>query len=453
MNPGDKADFVGASEAGDQHQAKTRQLRWLLPISLSLLTGMAFADEEFKFDASEFDKKPYEFGGYVELKSETLNLRPTSSAYQQRYYSEDGHDWLQRGTATVELTGKYNLGDFTADARGRAQVSHDIETTSKDYDKLMEGGLRWSPSQGFSLDAGKRVQRWGRGYAWNPVGLIERAKDPNDPLASREGYAMINADWLKTLDYGALKSIGLTLAAVPQRYKINSDFGRGEHSNPAAKLYLLAWDTDIDLVWLVQGSRPQSFGFDFSRNLGSTLEIHGEWARSFDASRVIIDANGIPSNSVENRNSYLLGLRYLTSNEVTWIAEYYRNGAGYSPDQLETYHRFIDAALGGSGTPSQIARAQNLAQSAYSRANPGQDYLYLRASKNEPWDWLYTSISLTTMANAGDGSFQITPEFSYTGITNLEIRAKLIVLSEQKYSDYGEKLSRQRLEITGKYTF
>jgi len=452
MNPGDKADFVGASEAGDQHQAKTRQLRWLLPISLSLLTGMAFADEEFKFDASEFDKKPYEFGGYVELKSETLNLRPTSSAYQQRYYSEDGHDWLQRGTATVELTGKYNLGDFTADARGRAQVSHDIETTSKDYDKLMEGGLRWSPAKEFTLDAGKRVQRWGRGYAWSPVGLIERAKDPNDPLASREGYVMIDADWLKSFSTGPVQSLGLTLAAVPQRDRINTDFGRGEHSNPAAKLYLLAWDTDIDLVWLGQGSRPQSFGFDFSRNLGSALEIHGEWARSFDAPRVIIDANGIPTSSPENRNSYLLGLRYLSLNEITWIAEYYRNGAGYTPDQLENYFRFVDTAL-TSGTTAQISRARSLAQSAYAKSNPGRDYFYLRASKSEPFNWLYTSAALTTIVNAGDGSFQITPEFVYSGITNLEIRAKLIVLSERQYTDFGEKLARQRLEISAKYSF
>jgi hypothetical protein len=422
-------------------------------VLLALAAMAAHAEEEFKFDASEFDKKPYEFGGYVELKSETLNLRPTSSAFLQRYYGENGHDWLQRGTATVELTGKYNLGDFTADARGRAQVSHDIESTDKDYDKLMEGGLRWSPAKEFTLDAGKRVQRWGRGYAWSPVGLIERAKDPNDPLASREGYVMIDADWLKSFSSGPVQSLGLTVAAVPQRDRINTDFGRGEHSNPAAKLYLLAWDTDIDLVWLGQGSRPQSFGFDFSRNLGSALEIHGEWARSFDAQRMVIDANGTPVTTLENRNSYLLGMRYLSQNEITWIAEYYRNGAGYSQDQLENYHRFIDTALGGSGTPGQIARAQNLAQSAYSRSNSGRDYLYLRASKNEPLGWLYTSASITAIANANDGSFQISPEFVYSGITNLEIRTKLIWLSEKQYSDFGEKLSRQRLEITGKYSF
>jgi hypothetical protein len=49
----------------------------------------------------------------------------------------------------------------------------------------------------------------------------------------------------------------------------------------AAKLYLLWYDTDLDFVYLSEGSRTR-FGFDFSRNITTNLEIHGEWARVKD---------------------------------------------------------------------------------------------------------------------------------------------------------------------------
>ena len=38
------------------------------------------------------------------------------------------------------------------------------------------------------MEAGKRTLRWGKGYAWNPIGFVERPKDPNDPDLAREGY-------------------------------------------------------------------------------------------------------------------------------------------------------------------------------------------------------------------------------------------------------------------------
>lgn len=44
-------------------------------------------------------------------------------------------------------------------------------------------------------------------------------------------------------------------------------------------------------------------------------------------------------------DSFLLGLRYLTQGEVTWIAEYYRNGAGYGAQELDAYYQFLETAL------------------------------------------------------------------------------------------------------------
>jgi hypothetical protein len=60
------------------------------------------------------------------------------------------------------------------------QATHDqiASDSSSRFDELL---VSWKPSPSFTLDAGKTVVKWGKGYAWNPVGFIERPKDPNDP--------------------------------------------------------------------------------------------------------------------------------------------------------------------------------------------------------------------------------------------------------------------------------
>lgn len=88
---------------------------------------------------------------------------------------------------------------------------------------------------------------------------------------------------------GPLQTLSLTAAMVPKTSSLNEDFGGASaetgHSNPALKLYGLVYETDIDLIWAARGSRGPRIGIDFSRNLGSNLEIHGKWAHIADAAR------------------------------------------------------------------------------------------------------------------------------------------------------------------------
>ena len=154
-----------------------------------------------------------------------------------------------------------------------------------------------------------------------------------------------------------------------------------------------------------------------------------------------------------NYNSYLLGLRYLTEGEVTWVGEYYRNGAGYGAEELSSYYQFLDNALTTGAAPGLINKALTAAQSGYGKPSPGRDYLYLKASINEPFDWVYGAASLTGMVNLNDHSFQITPEISYTGFSNLELRARLIVLGGQPHTEFGEKIASSRVEVYVRYFF
>ena len=422
-----------------------------VPILLMLFAGMAGA-EEFSFDASEFEKKTFEFSGYVEQKEEGLKLRPGTPAYELAYPDKAERGWLLRNTSTVEASAKLNLDPVVADLRVQASYASDPLVRTSNHPAVMEGGVRWSASPGLSVDVGKRVQRWGKGYAWTTVGFVERTKDSSDPSASREGYEMASIEWTKSLS-GAISTIGLTGLIVPTNDSMNDDFGQTKSLNPAARFYVLAMDTDIDLMWRGKGAKPASYGFDFSRNISTALEVHGEWARTLDAPHSTVSASGLIDSQTKDATSWLLGLRYLTPGEVTWIGEYYHNGSGYSAGDLDDYYQFLDTALAPSAPATLASKARSMAQSGYGRPNPGRDYLYVKASAGEPFGWLYGAASLAAMSNLNDGSWQITPEISYTGFTNVELRARLVVLGGPSSSEFGGKLASSRLELTARLFF
>lgn len=118
---------------------------------------------------------------------------------------------------------------------------------------------------------------------------------------------MASTEWTRSFG-GPVSTVGISGFVVPTDENLNKDFGTEKYLNPAAKLYLLAWDTDIDFLWRGKGAKPQSVGVDFSRNFGSALEVHGEWARFLDAPRNTVSDIGVTQTGKTNYNSWLLGL-------------------------------------------------------------------------------------------------------------------------------------------------
>jgi hypothetical protein len=266
---------------------------------------------------------------------------------------------------------------------------------------------------------------------------------------------MASADWVKTFD-GALKTLAFTPVVLPTGTNVNSDFGRTGHTNFAAKLYLLWYDTDIDFVYLSGGSRTARYGFDFSRNITPNLEVHGEWARVSSAERRAVTASGAPLVTRKDADSYLIGARYLTANDATWIVEYYRNGAGYTQPEAEAFYGFVDTGLAqraSTGSAALLTRAEAAARSGYGRPQAMQRYAYLRVTQKDPFDILYLTPGLTSIVNLVDGSFSIAPEVTYTGITNLELRLRFFALGGGGHTDFGEKQNSRRIELRARLYF
>jgi hypothetical protein len=427
-----------------------------LAYALILLFWLAGAQaaEEFSFDSSEFEKKPFEIGGYVQLKQENFALNRSGAFYGLSYLGQPQRDYLDRTTATLQLAGKVRHGIGTFDFRTNSDVRRDQLGGSSD-NSFYEAAFSIRPNPGVTLEAGKRDLRWGKGYAWNPIGFVERPKDPNDPQLAREGYVMANGDFIFNPGED-LKTVAFTPVLLPSNNSVNSSFGAHGHVNPAAKLYLLYRDTDIDFAWQGQGSRPSRYGFDFSRNLVSNFEIHGEWARTIQYPKPVTDSAGKIATVVGNATSYLLGLRYLTEGDTTYIAEYYRNGTGYTDQEARQFFQLVDTAFSQLQPTVQNAllqKAVSLSQGSYGRPTPGTQYLYFRAQQKDALGIVYFQPAITAMVNLQDRSYQVTPELQYTGVNNLELRLRLYLLQGGSATEFGEKANSRKLEFYARYYF
>ncbi len=124
--------------------------------------------------------------------------------------------------------------------------------------------------------SGKKTMRWGKGYAWNPVAFVERAKDAGDPDLAREGYWIAAIDWINRFK-GPLQTLALTALVLPVDDDINDDFGKPGYDHFGAKLYLLYRDIDIDFMFLTEGSRGAQYGVDFSKNLAQISRYMVSW--------------------------------------------------------------------------------------------------------------------------------------------------------------------------------
>lgn len=416
------------------------------------LPGLSFS-QEHEFDISEFEKKPYSIGGYAELRPVLFGTDKDSAFYKLRFFDRDDD----------KATYEFNLGALIDASYQKGIAELFVQPNILYVDSYRESGLtvkmfQWylalKPSNALSIFAGKKSVKWGKGYAWNPVGFIERPKDPNDPDLSREGFVMLTTDYTKSFE-GALKTISISPVLIPVYEEVNEDFGRINNMNFAGKVYLLLYDTDIDLMFLIGDSMPNRYGFDFSRNIASNLEVHGELAFIDDFKKKLIDENGQAGENVSDVVSYLVGLRYLSAAETTYILEYYHNGRGYSEDEVSQFFSFVESGFKdflSTGDTASLIKARPISN-AYGGQNPMRHYLYLRISQKEPFGILYLTPALTWIQNLSDGSASLSPEISYKGITNLEIRLKGGILLGSRRTEYGEKQNDYRAELRVRYFF
>ncbi|MCX5854596.1 MAG: hypothetical protein NTZ24_08530 [Deltaproteobacteria bacterium] len=426
----------------------------LVFVLLTALVVAASAEEQYTFDPAETEKKPYHIGGYVEFKPILFGPDHDAAFYKLRFYNAEQGNTLMEWDGKVQLEGSYEKGIF----RLYAKTNTDLKSTyagGSEQSLFYEAYGSMKPSSSLKTDVGKKAMKWGKGYAWSPMAFLDRPKDPDDPELAQEGYIVTSADYIKSFE-GPLKTISFTPVLLPAYSHINDESWQTDNLNVAGRLYLLLYDTDIDFVFLARGSKTDRFGVDFSRNVTTNFEIHGEFAYIRDNQKNVLDANGNSRQIKNDVQSYLFGVRHLTAFDLTTIIEYYHNGTGYSADEMKNYYAYINRGYNAyltTGSAATLVNGQKMAETGFGRFSPMEDYLYVRLSQKEPFDILYVTPALTWMMNLNDGSYSLTPELLYTGITNVELRLRTGLIVGARNMEFGEKQNDYRIELRAGYYF
>ena len=441
---------------------RTLVVLWILWPASNLCSQEQSQDKsKFEVDLSEFQKevdklaaKPYSLGGFAEFQPTLMGIDHDSAVSRIRFYNDPQGPLFDQYNLRLRLEGSYKKDWYSFFFKTDTLVRNEFHGWNEDT-KLFEAYSSIKPNPGFIFEAGKKVMKWGKGYAWNPVSFIDRPKNPEDPEEALEGTTVGTVDYIRSFD-GPLKTLTLTTALIPVYKYVNAKFGVPRRTNFAGKLYLLLYDTDIDFMVLTGQSRTTRYGFDFSNNLTTNLELHGEFAVFNNLDTMAINATGQTTKTQATATSQLIGLRYLSEKETTYFFEYYRNGGGFTREQIKDFVTFVDNSYRTfvhTGNDSGLVRARKLLNGQYGNPNPGRHYLYFRASQKEPFDILYFTPAVTSIMNVTDGSLTVIPELAYSPITNLELRFRTAFLFGKNGTEYGEKQNDYRVELRIRYHF
>ena len=189
--------------------------------------------------------------------------------------------------------------------KAHVKLRADASDRAADRLQLGEGFVQANLRPWLDLTAGRVIEKWGTGYAWNPVGFVSPQKNPTDPTdrrASYRGVDMLRAD-------AFLRGTNVSLYALRDRAF-------------AARVYRLAGGTDVSLHVRHDATGTQQ-GLSAARVFGDALELHGEAAR----------------------RHILLGGQYTFPASVNVVAELYRSGDGLTEPQWRAFRDGVGASL------------------------------------------------------------------------------------------------------------
>src|SRR5437764_5275938 len=115
--------------------------------------------------------------------------------------------------------------------KAHVKLRADASDRGADHVQLGEGYVQANLRPWLDVTAGRVIEKWGTGYAWNPTAFVGPKKnpaDPNDRLSSYRGLEMIKTDLF-------IRGTNVSLYAL-------------QHAAFAARVYRLVNDTDISLV-------------------------------------------------------------------------------------------------------------------------------------------------------------------------------------------------------------
>lgn len=417
--------------------------KWFIIVLMLASSAIVYGQENetLPFTEDEQEKK-LEWNGNLDVKYSLFNMDQNSAQYKLQFFKDPpATSMLSQYRIEPYLNAEYRTNGLGFVLKTHASYYSDSNSR---FD-LFEAYASFNPSFNTNLQAGKRVYSWGKGYAFNPVGFVNPVKDPENPELAQAGLLSANFEYIKSFSSDALQSFSFLAVLIPTTDIAGTSFGEFNNTDIALKSSFLLWDTDIDLLAYYSVNKPKRFGFDFARNIQDNIEIHGELSFNQNIEKFAIINNSLYNSRVDSY-SYLIGLRYLDASNTTIIAEYYHTGAGLSMDEYSQYSEFLKNGA-ASSNPMVAPQTLNTSLTHFRGTTLMQDYLYLKVSQPEPFDWLYFTPSLYTIYNLIDNSFLLSFQMSYKPVTNTEFIFWTTMFVGDRSTEYGGKQVQQRMEL------
>jgi hypothetical protein len=237
----------------------------------------------------------------------------------------------------------------------------------------------------FDFTLGRKMVRWGTGYAFSAAGVLDPPRIPTNPtdrLNLNEGRDMIKADWVHGPHAFSLAWSTAVLAPAAANL----------HDTTAFRYNVLVHGFDTSLIAGDDRGGDPFGALAFTRVLGEAWEIHGEAAWRED-------------------EAILLGGKYTTSSGVTFICEF------YTPPNISYYRVMTVSPLAGR-----------------------QHYLFFDAAKNrlrERPGWKEWDLGGYLVSNLDDRSFAAVFDANRRFGNRFSAYMHLEIPAGSKTSEYG----------------
>ncbi len=271
------------------------------------------------------------------------------------------------------------------------------------------------------LEGGKRLLRWGTGYAFSPTGVLDpprAAADPRDRLGLNEGMPLVRADLYR-------RDMAVTVAAAWPAASGSSAARR--NTRVGSKFTLTRGGVELGLIGALGGGQRASAGANFTHVIGSRLEWHGELLSHAPRSGWL--ALVAPNRDGGRTLSTIVGLNYTFGAGLNLVVEYYRDGGGLDG---RAWDRLLDRARAlrhQSRTPPRSVPGP--APGAPSRRN----FVFVRGAR-AAGDAI-VSPDVITIVGLDDGSVTVVPTVTWTVGQHVQIYARGVGLAGPRDSAGG----------------
>jgi hypothetical protein len=171
--------------------------------------------------------------------------------------------------------------------------------------------------------------------------------------------------------------------------------------------------------------------------------------------KIFLDNSGPAPLSITEYAAFgnLVGFCYNRGENRRYIVEYYRNKAGYTPEEMINYYEYLN----GMNDPNQgnvdPTFIENITEDYYHRPDLMQEYVFVKMIRNEPLEIQRLTFLLAGVWNIQDRSYSISPEFHYKSRPSLHIKVRGTVNEGKPLTEFGEKVNDWKVEISLTYFF